>query len=130
MVYAKWDESNLWYPAQVISIHEGHYNVYFMDGYAKEDVPESEIREIPRGVKTRHTNVIGKKFYDDGSVKDGETPIKAGVFVVLCYQPGNRGSTPNYWCERVCDTIVEKRDISEFDCKYVRELVKKYESSV
>ena len=126
MVYAKWDQTNLWYPAQVISIHEGHYNVYFMDGYAKEDVPESEIREIPLRVRRKHKDFIGKKFYDEGCSK-----FKAGLFVVLCYQPGHNGNTPNYWCERVvCDTIVEKRDISEFDCKYVRKLVGEYEKGV
>ena len=114
----------MWYPAQVISIDKN--NVFFMDGASKKDLPESDIREIPLRVKKRHSDIMGKKFFDTG---DEDTGFQPGVFTVMCYQPGFPGKTPNYWCERVYDTIVEKRVILEFDCQYVRRLVEKYEKS-
>ena len=48
---------------------------------------------------------------------------------MLCYQPGARGTTANYWCERKSDTIEIERDIVEFDCEYVKKMVKSYEKS-
>ena len=101
-----------------------------MDGYPKEKVPESEIRDIPAREKKRHAQIIGKQFFDEGGI-DEETGkyFKPGVFTVLCYQPGTRGTTANYWCERKSDTIEMKRDIVEFDCKYVKKVVKSYEKS-
>lgn len=111
----------MWYLAQIISITNNRYNVHFMDGYSKEDLSESEVRVVPERQTKRHSDVIGKSFYDGGDEK-----LKKGTFIVLCYQPGSGGVSGNYWCERVDhDTIDEKRDILEFDCGYVKKLLKK-----
>ena len=123
IVFAKWDNTKLWYLAEVISITNGRYNVYFMDGYSKQDLPESDIRVVPERQRKRHSQVIGKTFYDPGD-KDGR--FKPGMFTVLCYQPGSGGKTGNYWCERnTTDVVDEKRDIIEFDCKEVKRLLEK-----
>jgi len=101
-----------------------------MDGHPKEKVPEKEIRDVPSREKKRHAQMIGKKFFDSGGPdKTSGEHFKPGVFTVLCYQPGTRGTTPNYWCERENDTIEMKRDIVEFDCKFVKRMVEKYEKN-
>lgn len=132
IVYAKWDDSTLWYLAEVISITDnGHYNVLFMDGYHKDDLEEKELSKVP--LREKRKPMIGKRFYDNGDAlkdrKKGVESFKIGEFVVLCYQPGSGGSTtPSYWCERETGGDSSEREIVEFGVSYVNELVEKYEN--
>ena len=96
-----------------------------MDGDSKDGVPQKKLRKVPS--RERKKKLIGAKFFDDG---DGSksTKFKKGEFVVLCYQPGWDGNDPSYWCERDTRGEYGKRDIQEFSCTYVMELVKKYKN--
>ena len=56
-------QGNIWYLTQVISIITNRYNIYFMDGYPKEDLPgECDIRMVPERQMKRHSQAIGKTF--------------------------------------------------------------------
>lgn len=128
-MYAKWDNTRAWYLAQVLSIKNNRYNVLFMDGYTKDDIPEKEIRVVPKREKSKP--MIGKTFYDPGDKEKTEghgKKFKPGKFLVLCYQPSTPTQTPSYWCERLSggDGGV-KRDIQEFGCSYVSGKVEKGE---
>ena len=132
IVYAKWDNEPLWYLGQVLSIKlhgkRNVYNIFFMDGYSKDSVPQSQVRKVPS--RERKDPLIGKKFFDEGDYQPGKkrrsTDFKKGEFTVLCKQPGKK---PSYWCERdhIGDELQKKREIEEFDCQYVKMLVDKYD---
>ena len=114
----------MWYLAQVVSVKNKKYNVFFMDGYSKGKLPESEIRVVPDRERKKHVHMFGQRFYDDGGdVDESPTPKKfaKGWYTILCYQPGG-----TYWCERDTD-VHEKRDIQEFCCQYVKGLLLKGE---
>ena len=113
----------------MLSIKNDQYNVLFMDGYTKDDIPEKKIRVVPKREKSKP--MIGKSFYDPGDkgkTKGHRKNFKAGKFLVLCYQPSTPTQTPSYWCERLSggDGGV-KRDIQEFGCSYVTKEVEKGE---
>ena len=130
IVYAKWDESALWYLAQVISITEQRYNVLFMDGYTKDKLSVKELRKVPK--RERNNKMIGKRFFDNGDKIDkrdkGSKLFKKGEFIVLCCQPGSGSQTPSYWCERETGSDIVERDIQEFGVQYVKMLVDEYEN--
>lgn len=129
VVYAKWDETNLYYLAQVMSINpcEKTYDLHYMDGYEKNEVPQRQIRKIPaREKKKQH---IGKTFFDSGDYEPGKRHTKdifpEGEFLVLCYQPG---TTPSYWCERQTNIKKDgKREIVSFFCTYVSKRIALYD---
>ena len=127
-MYAKWDDQRLYYLAQVTSVDvkKKTYNLHFMDGCTKDDVPEKDIRLVPS--RERKKKCIGKRFFDSGDYEPGKrrktTDFKEGEFTVLCYQPGPK---PTYWCERETNKTTGKREIVEFFCPYVLGLIDKYD---
>ena len=48
IVRSLFDDTNMRYVAQVISIKEGKYNLFFLDGDTKNDVPESDIKGLTK----------------------------------------------------------------------------------
>ena len=66
----------LWYLAQVVLVKNRKYNVFFMDGYSKGKLPESEIRgAVPDRERKQHVYMFGQRFYDDGGdVDESPTP--------------------------------------------------------
>ena len=104
-----------------------------MDGYDKDDVPQTRIMKVP--TREKKGKPIGKKFFDKGDYLPGErqrTSFVGGEFTVLCYQPGSGTNSPSYWCERDTGvgsgTVVTKRHIEEFDVNYVHKLIDKYDN--
>ena len=123
-MYAKWDSTPYYYLAQVLSIKPGKvYNLGFMDGYFKDDVPQRQIRKVPS--REKKDPYIGKTFYDAGDYnkKNPTKNFKKGEFVILCRQSGEK---PSYYCDRLTN-CGEKRDIQSFGVNYVRNLVDEYE---
>ena len=115
----------------MLSIENDRYNVLFMDGYTKDDIPENKIRVVPKREKSKP--MIGKTFYDSGdedSTTRNKKGFQKGKFRVLCYQPSTPTQTPSYWCERLSGeegVVKGDRDIQEFGCPYVTRLVGEYE---
>ena len=48
IVHSKYDETNHRYAAQVLSIKDNKYNLFFLDGDTKDDVPESDMRSLTK----------------------------------------------------------------------------------
>ena len=61
IVYGKWNETNLWYLSQIISMDSKGYNLLFMDGYSKDNVPEKDLRKVP--TREKKDKMIGRKFF-------------------------------------------------------------------
>ena len=128
IVYAKWDETTLWYLAEIKSMDVSNktYSVDFMDGYSSENVVHTKIRKVP--TRERNNPMIDKTFFDAGDYVPGKRKtaenFKEGEFKVLAYQPGKN---PTYWCERQTNNTEGKRDLQEYFCKEVVKLVDKYE---
>ena len=121
-MYSQYDNTKTKYPAQVISIVDNKYNVYFLDGDQRDGVPEKEMKKVSK--KQLADRFIGKRFYDEGdptATKGG--PFKKGEFTVLLR--GGQG----YWCERDTfgDNLREERDIQLFGFSYLEELIEKYD---
>ena len=77
----------------MVSINEKQltYNLFFMDGYSRPDVPQKDMRKVPS--RELKDPMIGKKFFDDGSDdpvshSKNNGKIKPGEFVVLCRHGG------------------------------------------
>ena len=125
IVYAKWDDTSLWYLSQVVKCtmdRTPQYNLLYMDGYTKDDVPEKEVRKLPS--REKNDKLVGKMFFDPGEKKGKNNKgFDAGEFKVLCRQPGK---VPSYWCERMTGGG-EKREIEPFTMTHVMELVNKYD---
>ena len=128
IVYAKWDETTLYYLGEItaLDVSKKTYTIHFMDGYTSETVPARKIRKVPS--REKKNKMVGKIFFDTGDYVPGKRKtvglFKEGEFKVLCYQPGK---TPTYWCERLTNKTDGKRDIQEYFCKEVVKLVDKYE---
>ena len=120
IVYAAFDGKQKKYLAQVISIKQHKYNLYYLDGDTKDHVPEKQMKKVPsRQLKDK---LAGLKFCDEGDytpgVKASRAGFKKGEFTVLV----KNGGTDNcYWCERETfgDDIQEKREIELFEGGYI-----------
>ena len=110
----------------MVSIHERRYNVFFMDGNHKDNVPQKDIRKVPP--REKKNPMIGKIFFDKGDYKPGRKrrvgDFKPGEFKVLCK---HGGKSPGYWCERLTNIRGTERDISSFGIMYVNDLISEYE---
>ena len=129
IVYAKWDESKLYYLGTVTSVDPDKktYSVDYMDGYSKSDIPQKEIRKVP--AREKKNKPIGKTFFDSGDYVPGRKKtrdgFKPGEFTVLCYQSGRN---PTYWCERLTNKPDNgKREFVEFFCSWVHQMIEKYD---
>ena len=105
------------------------YDLYFMDGDSRSDVPENQMRKPSK--KQINDKLVGKKFFDDGdeSMKKKNRFMK-GEFTVLVRDKTDCGEPePSYWCER--DTygsnMQVKRDIQLFGMTYITALIDKYD---
>ena len=125
IVYAAFDTHKKEFLAQVIRAKSDVYDLYYMDGDSRDNVPSKELRKLPK--KQKDDPFVGKKFFDNGLDKDGKpTKFKRGEFTVLvkkCSRPSG------YWCERATggDTLNVERDIELFQYGYVDGLIQKYD---
>ena len=131
-VYAAFDDpkDKKWLAQIVSAKNNRHYDLYFMDGDVRDDVPENQMRKVSK--KQSSDGLLGKRFFDDGDEvsKKGKSFHK-GEFTVLIRDRLDYGDPePCYWCER--DThgsnIQEKRDIQLFGMTYITDLIDKYDN--
>lgn len=133
IVYAAWSNPRgKKYLAQIISVRENkRYDLYFMDGDVRNEVPENEMRKLSK--KQRTDKLLGKKFFDGGDKPTKhQKKFERGEFTVLVGKGvgDSRCTEPSYWCER--DTfgsnIQEKRDIQLFAVSYITKLIEEYDN--
>ena len=114
IVHSKYDESNHRYVAQVLSIKDDKYNLFFLDGDTRDNVPESEMRSLTK--KQREDPLVGKSFFDEGDYQIGRkkktTDVEKGEFIVLARALGRREIS--YWCERQNVDVQNDRDVVLF----------------
>ena len=129
IVHSKYDETNHRYAAQVLSIKDNKYNLFFLDGDTRDDVPESDMRSLTK--KQREDPLVGKTFFDEGDYQIGRkkksTDIEKGEFIVLARALGR--SEISYWCERQhVDVHVQKdRDVIMYGRYSMIKMIKKFE---
>ena len=64
-VYAKWSKGQ-WFLGQVTAYKNGKYDVYFLCGTEKNNMPPTSLRESDSRYPTR-AEMIGKEFFFDGA---------------------------------------------------------------
>ena len=119
--------------AQVLSIKDNKYNLFFLDGDTRDDVPESDMRSLTK--KQREDPLVGKTFFDEGDYQIGRkkksTDIEKGEFIVLARALNRSEITReiSYWCERQhVDVHVQKdRDVIMYGRYSMIKMIKKFE---
>ena len=125
IVNALWEPGvNKKYLGQIIRVRGKEYDVFFMDGDSRNDVPENEIFKISK--TQANDKLIGAKFFDEGDYEPGvrrtPTDFNKGEFTVLA----RNGRKSSYWCER--ETFGgEERCIELFGYEWISKLIEEYE---
>ena len=113
----------------MLSIKDDKYNLFFLDGDKKNDVPESDIKGLTK--KQREDPLLGKSFFDEGDYQVGRkkkiTDVEKGEFIVLARAVGR--SEISYWCERqhVDPHIQKDREILLYGRYHMIKMIKKFE---
>ena len=119
------------YAAQVLSVENKSYKLFFLDGNVKYAVPEQVMK--PLGKRDREDPLVGKTFADAGNLPQDagarRKKFKRGTFVVLARAllkvDGVR--EVSYWCERQTEDIQIERDVVLFGRHYIKKMINKYE---